>query len=157
MKKLVTLIALITLTLTATSRDFLGVNFGDSRGAVAAKLNGYDFLEWTANNIVISNAKFAGMDFDVVYFRFAPACYEVSFLLISKEPGMAINAYNETHDKLNKKYGNAKDVYIEGNAVSTWMDGKTKITAMFMKPKDGHDAAFSLSYNDTTQSPDDEL
>ena len=145
------------ITMTATSRDFLGVQFGDSRGAVAAKLSGYDFLKYTADEIVISDATFAGMKFDFVYFKFAPTCYEVSFTLLSKEPGMAINAFKDTCEKLTKKYGKSKDLYIEGNAISTWMDGKTKISALFMKPKDGHDAAFALTYNDTTKSPDDEL
>lgn len=145
------------ITMTATSRDFLGVQFGDSRGAAAVKLASYKMLKYTADQIVISDAKFGGIEFDVVYFNFAPTCYDVSFLLISKEPGMAINAYKDTCEKLTKKYGEATDLYSEGNVVSTWINGKTKISAIFMRPKEGHDAAFTLSYRDTTKSPDDEL
>ena len=156
MKKLTTLLAAIIITMTATSRDFLGVQFGDSRfTAYYTIAASYKIAEKTADHIVAyENIVFAGIRFQIATFDFAPLLYKVSFMLPSKD---ALEIYHDTCERLDKKYGEGKETTKTEGSFCVWIDGKTEISAYFLPAKNGHEDGFMLRYTDITKSPDDEL
>ena len=158
MTRIITTLIIALLVMTAQAHEFLGVKFGDSRTIAKIRLSDYRTNDRTADHILVyGGVKFAGIDFEMARFEFAPCCWQVHFIAPRKLPGEAIGLYDDTSERLARKYGEAKEVLIDGNAVHKWMDGTTEICAMYMTPKEGRDACFMLTYTDTTHSPDDEL
>lgn len=157
MTRFITTLVIALLVMTAQAHEFLGVKFGDTRSVALVKLSGYKVLSKNADHILVSNARFAGVDFDTVYFGFAPRCYQVSFMAPKEQPSEAIDLYEDTSNRLSKKYGEGQEVLIDGNAVHKWLDGTIEICAMYMMPTKSNEACFTLIYTDTTHSPDDEL
>ena len=158
MTRIITTLVIALLVMTAQAHEFLGVKFGDTRMVAKIRLSDYRTNDRTADHILVyGGVKFAGIDFEMARFEFAPCCWQVHFIAPKKLPGEAIGLYDDTSERLARKYGEGQEVLIDGNAVHKWIDGTTEICAMYMTPKEGRDACFMLTYTDTTHSPDDEL
>ena len=158
MTRIITTLVIALLVMTAQAHEFLGVKFGDTRMIAKIRLSDYRTNDRAADHILVyGGVKFAGIDFDTVYFGFAPRCYQVSFMAPKEQPSEAIDLYEDTSNRLSKKYGEGQEVLIDGNAVHKWMDGTIEICAMYMQPTKNNEACFTLIYTDTTHSPDDEL
>ena len=149
MKKLTTLLAAIIITMTATSRDFLGVQFGMSYTLAELMLqqSGYEPIDNDGNLVVVGKIKFAGITFDAASFEFNPKMCTARLVYSGSD---YYKVFEQTVARLDHKYGKADPIHNDNGLIYAYLDGTTQILCMSIRPGIGRKGSVGLTYIDTS-------
>lgn len=128
-------------------REFLGCEFGDSYYSVLTKIHrqGISTKNHKGRLFIFDGARFAGLNFNVVYFEFSSnKMNSVTFVYENKDYAKVCE---ETKQRLTNKYGEG----LNSERLSVWIVDDTRIVC-----GDTGDG-FMLIYKDVSFDEDSEL